>query len=185
MRPLSQIALGAAVAATLLGGVFLLLKGSTGGGLEIILPTPTAESKLDLKVYITGAVANQGIYEVREGDRLAQVVEAAGGATETADLRAVNLAVRVQDEQHWHIPEVGETMPAAQPGSADGHGRIDLNTASVDDLKTLPGIGEVKAHAIVAFRTENGPFQTVDSVVSVQGIGPATLASIRDLVEVR
>ena len=185
MKLLSQVALGVAVAATLLCGVFLLLRGSTGGGLEIVLPTPAAESRSELKVYITGAVANPGVYDALEGNRLEHVVGAAGGTTDTADLAAVNLAVRVQDEQHWHIPRVGETARPAQSTNVDEQRRIDLNVATVDDLKTLPGIGDVKAQAIVTYRTDNGPFQTIDSIVGVQGIGPATLASIRDLVEVR
>ena len=93
--------------------------------------------------------------------------------------------MRVQDEQHWHIPQVGETARPAQSTNVDEQRRIDLNVATVDDLKTLPGIGDVKAQAIVTYRTDNGPFPTIDSIVGVQGIGPATLASIRDLVEVR
>jgi competence protein ComEA len=124
---------------------------------------------------------------------------AAGGAEAEADLAAVNLAQRVQDEGNYYIPKVGETPPpvpvspnvSTSPLSSDiaantnmGNGLIDLNTASTDTLITLPGIGPARAQAIVDYRERNGPFVSVEQVTEVSGIGPATYESIRDLVTV-
>ena len=186
MKYLTQIVLAVAVVASLAGGVFLLVRGPSGSGeIEIILPTPTVELQADLKVYISGGVNTPGLYEFREGDRLADVVEVAGGATGAADLAAVNLAVRVKDEQHWHIPIIGEPPRAVPIEGVETGEKIDLNSAPVEVLKTLPGIGDVKAVAIVAYREDNGPFFDIEAIVEVQGIGQATLAAIRELVEVR
>lgn len=99
----SQIVLAAAIVASLAGGLFLVVKASTGGGIEVVLPTATAQVRLDFKVYITGAVKAPGVYEVREGSRLEDVVAAAGGATEDAEGPSVELAeVRLERETTGH-----------------------------------------------------------------------------------
>ena len=153
----------------------------------------------ELRVYINGAVGNPGVYQLQPGDRLADALKAAGGAAAGADLAAVNLAQRVQDEGYYYIPREGETPPpvAASPNlsnsplssdfpgnSGAGDGLIDLNTATLEALTTLPGIGPARAQAIVAYREQNGPFVSVEQVMEVSGIGPATYESIRDLVKV-
>ena len=98
MRLASQILLVVVVLAAVAGGTFLLVRqASSGGGIEIVLPTATAHPEADLKVYISGAVRSPGVYSAKEGDRLVQIIENAGGATQDADLTAVNLAVRVKD----------------------------------------------------------------------------------------
>ena len=169
---------------------------STGEPFEITTPTPpaeaTAEPTTELRVYITGEVNNPGVYAVCEGDRLADVVTAAGGATDAADLTKVNLAIRVSDEQQYHIPKKGEVesrppfVPQGTPTpDADASGKIDLNSAIAKLLETLPGIGEVKAQSIIRYRESNGSFSKVDDLLAVPGIGTATLEAIRDLVEVR
>lgn len=155
-----------------------------------MVPTPTATEVVVLKVYVTGAVRNPGMYEVQVGDRLADVVAAAGGPAEGADLDAVNLAARVRDEQHWHIPRIGEPVEAAgdadrPSGVVSASGRLDINTATAEELTTLPGIGDVRAEAIVRYRDANGPFMRVEDLLEVEGIGPTTLEAIRDLIEVR
>ena len=139
-----------------------------------------------MRVYISGAVLSPGVYAVIEGDRLTRVVEAAGGATEDADLAAVNLAVRVADEDHWHIPRLGETVPA-ETATAAGTlaGKIQINSADADELASLPGIGPVRAEAIMRYREANGPFFSAEDLLAVSGIGPVTLEAIRDLIEVR
>ena len=192
MKVVTQGVLGLGiVAAIVAGGVYLVRTSNTGGGIEITLPTPTSVAVEVLKVHISGAVQNPGVYQVEDGDRLEDVVAAAGGATAEADLASVNLAVRVNDEEHWHIPVPGES-PSAEGSSGTGApavraegAKIDLNSATAEELIDLPGIGEVKAEAIVRYRASNGPFSSVDEVTAVQGIGPATLEAISELVEAR
>ena len=178
--------LAAALAAALAGGIALIVKNGEGHpGTEIFLPTATPMP--ELKVYVSGAVRRPGVYTMRDGDRLSDALAASGGAAEDAQMSCVNLAVRVRDEAHYHVPGARETCETgggsasqeAQPG-----GGIDLNTASLADLETLPGIGPVKAQAIVDYREQAGGVASVLQVMEVTGIGPATYESIRDLVYV-
>ena len=188
LRLLSQAVLALAIAASAAGVVAILLRDPSPGAVEIVLPTSTPPS--DVRVYVTGAVNEPGVHLVEEGARLADAVEAAGGAAPDADLVAVNLAMRVADEDHWHIPRIGEAGPPSTtvPGSADSPGgsdKVDVNSASAEELETLPQIGEVRARDIVAHRDANGPFNTIEDLIEVSGIGPRTLDTIRDLIEVR
>ncbi len=188
LRLLSQAVLALAIAASAAGVVAILLRDPSPGAVEIVLPTSTPPS--DVRVYVTGAVNEPGVHLVEEGARLAEAVEAAGGAAPDADLVAVNLAIRVADEDHWHIPRIGEAVPPSTtvPGSADSPGgsdKLDVNSASAEELETLPQIGEVRARDIVAHRDANGPFNTIEDLIEVSGIGPRTLDTIRDLIEVR
>lgn len=156
------------------------------------VPTPPV-----VGVYITGEIAAPGVYIINEGSRLANLILIAGGPTANADVTAVNLAAILRDEQHWHIPARSPDaapLPAglvasgkAAPGSAASSpaGKINLNTAGVEQLKALPGIGEVRAQAIVSHREDNGSFTSVDALLNVNGIGVATLESIRGFIEVR
>ena len=125
MKLISQVVLVVAVVATVGGGLLLLVSDSgSGGAIEIARPTATAEPVVELKVYVTGAVHTPGVYTLQQDSRLDEAIEAAGGATDDADLTAVNLAARVTDEQHWHIPRVGERpdlhppKPPSPPGSS-------------------------------------------------------------------
>ena len=145
-------------------------------------------------VYITGEVAAPGVYIINEGSRLANLILIAGGPTARADITAVNLAALLRDEQHWHIPArdpAAAPLPAGLVASGNASptgavaGKLNLNTADVDQLKILPGIGEVRAQAIVSHREDNGAFPSVDALLDVSGIGVATLESLRDFIEVR
>ena len=186
MKPFFQVALVVAIVAAVAGGLFLTVRASTSGGrLEILLPTVTPETPAELKVYVTGAVRRTGVYTVAQGSRLEQVVEAAGGATDDADLAAVNLALLVRDEQHWHIPRQGEPAPAQQPAGSAPSATIDLNSATAGELMALDGIGETLAKRIVDYREANGPFSSVEELLDVRGIGPTILGNNRHLVEVR
>lgn len=117
----------------------------------------------DVRAYVTGAVQHPGIYPLKDGDRWIDAVEAAGGATAEADLTAINLARRVSDEDQIVVPKTGQTADVA--GANQGP-LLNLNSASETDLMDLPGIGEVRAAAIIDSRSTDGPFGSVDDLVT-------------------
>lgn len=112
-----------------------------------------------------------------QGLRVWALLEQAGGPQADADLEALNLAAPVTDGMHLHVPRRGE-RPATPAFST----RLDLNTASVEELERLPGIGPRTAQAIVDYRLKHGPFRRLEDLLAVPGIGPATLERIRPLV---
>ena len=172
------------LAALTAGIVLLTADGSGNPGVEILLPTATPTP--ELRVHISGAITSPGVYELNPGDRLVEALAAAGGATDDARLSCVNLALRVTDEAHYHIPGAEEPclpgVTAATSAEAEEDGRIDLNAATAEQLETLPGIGEVKAQAIIDYRDNNEGFQSTEELMEVSGIGSRTYETIRDLV---
>ena len=150
-------------------------------------------------VYVSGAISQPGVYEAQQGDRLQDAVTAAGGLLPDADTSALNMASLVQDEQHYHFPTIDESKdpPLNSPEVSTTNDNqthttdapspdnpLDLNTATFDQLQELPGIGAVKAHAIVDFRNAHGPFGEISEVTTVPGIGPVTLENIKHLITV-
>lgn len=136
-----------------------------------------------LKVHVAGAVVSPGLYEVPEGSRVSEAIEKAGGPAPQALLDDVNLAARVQDGQKVLVPtrmEEGQTVTAAE--AASGSHLINVNTASPAELDTLPGVGPALAARIVDHRKRNGPFSALEDLDSIEGIGPAKLEGLKDLV---
>ena len=204
----THILIGILIALAVAGGVAMTVWQSPSAGdikvVEIaptVAPMPTntpTQAETRIGVYLSGAVVNPGVYIVNGDSRLANVLLLAGGATAEADLTAVNLAVLVQDEEHWHIPARGEVLPppagltqpvqnaesAAIQDELREDGKVNLNSADIELLKTLPGIGDVRAQAIVSHRETNGDFTSVDGLLDVNGIGTGTVENIRALVTV-
>jgi competence protein ComEA len=139
-------------------------------------------------VYISGAVRAPDVYELPSEARVKDLVLAAGGLTVDADTERINLAERLKDSEHIHLPRQGE--PAADDGSAEDSagtaqgGPLDLNTASASDLEGLPGIGAALAERIIEFRASNGALKSVEDLRNVKGIGPALFTKIAPLVTV-
>ena len=191
-RVVNVVLIVAAIAAAA-GAVVLFLQDGRDGGepVRIVSPPPvqseTVLAKTESKAYVTGAVRHPGLYAIREGDRLADLIDLAGGITESADMQAVNLAVRVNDQDHWTVPTVGEPTIVPPPAASvePTTGKVDINSADAEMLETLPGIGETRAQAIILHRKEHGPFERVDDIVAVAGIGATILEGLRDLVEAR
>jgi competence protein ComEA len=144
-----------------------------------VVPTP-------ILVDVAGWVRRPGVYEFMGGARVIDAVEAAGGARPGAELQALNLAAPLVDGSQILVPKQGAVVPAGATGSstAVAGGLVNVNSATAAELETLPGIGEVTAQAIIDFRTENGPFASVDELLDVTGIGDVTLENIRELVTV-
>ncbi len=134
-----------------------------------------------VKVYITGAVVSPGLYQLQTGDRYADALALAGGPTDDAEPLAVNLARRVKDEDHIHVPRQGEAAPV----TAAGDPILDLNTATALQLEALPGVGPVRAQQIVESRTKDGAFSGADDLVQRKLIPQSMLESIRGRVQVR
>jgi len=158
-------------------------------------PEPPAAQHAGVVVHVAGAVERPGVVELPAGSRVAAAVDAAGGALGDAELSAVNLARLVVDGEQVYVPRAGEALPGAAPpgpptpagtpaGSGDPPGVVDLNTADLATLDTLPGVGPAIAQRILDWREAHGPFHSVDELLEVSGIGPATLERLRDRVRV-
>lgn len=137
-------------------------------------------------VHVVGAVRSPGLYRLADGSRVADAVAQAGGATAKADLAAVNLAAPVVDGTQVVVPRRGEAgsagAAAGAPAAGVPAGPLRLNTATIEQLDALPGIGPVTAQRILQYRDKHGPFTSVDELDAVPGIGPARLEQLRELV---
>ena len=150
---------------------------------------PTTTAAPSVVVYVAGAVATPGVYTLAPLSRVTDAMSAAGGALATADLNVVNLAATVHDGERIYVPIVGEIVPAVLAGDTVTDatvpaGPVNVNTATADQLDVLPGVGPTTAAAIVAHREQHGPFQSIDQLGDVHGIGPAKLEALRGLVTV-
>jgi competence protein ComEA len=158
-------------------------------------PSPTMTHTMTpalLRVYVTGAVVHPDVYQLPHGSIVRDAIQVAGGATAEADLVRINLAQELHDQQQIHVPRIGEsqvlptatsslslsTRPVAPPDA------ININTASAEQLATLPGIGPALAQRIVDWRTANGPFATIADITKVPGIGDKIFERIKDQITV-
>jgi competence protein ComEA len=150
-----------------------------------------AAATMPVVVEVRGQVGAPGVYELPPGARLQDAIAVAGGLTSDADLSTVNLARRPRDGELVVIlarPAPGSTPMAREVGNSDGgapkdsHVRININTATAEDLEALPGVGEVTAARITAYREQHGPFRATDDLIHIQGISDRTIDGFRDLV---
>jgi competence protein ComEA len=176
--------------AVLLAAVLLVAGRQLAGAGATSSARPVAQRPLEaveaaapaaLVVHVVGAVHRPGLYRLREGSRIADAVRRAGGATKRADLSLVNLAAPVADGVQVVVPR-RMTAAAAAAGTAQApSGPVHLNTATLEQLDELPGVGPSTAQKILDFRQEHGAFTSVDELDAVPGIGPARLEQLREL----
>lgn len=135
-------------------------------------------------VDVKGAIKKPGVYLVSHDDRVIDVIDQAGGFAKKANENAINLAEKVIDEMVIYVPKIGEDeteVLLSDPGSINNNdGKIRMNHASLDEMTTLSGIGPKKAQAIIDYRDENGPFQQIEDILNIPGIGEKTLDNFRD-----
>ncbi|HCP24205.1 MAG: hypothetical protein FI717_04955 [SAR202 cluster bacterium] len=184
VRNVAFAVLIAASLAAVLAAVALLARQDDNAPISITSPTSQAAPS-QVRVFVNGAVASPGVYTLAPDSRITDALDAAGGATGEADLTGVNLALRLRDEAEYYFPKVGEAPPQGSVlGQGQTGGLIDLNLAPPELLETLPGIGPVLAGAIVTYREDVRPFQSIEEVQQVPKIGPVTYENIRTLVTV-
>jgi competence protein ComEA len=181
-RQAITVALGLAVV-LLLGARWLDRSDTTsapGAAPVRVRAGPAVRPKL--VVDVAGAVRRPGLYRLRDGSRVADAIEVAGGATPKAFLEALNLAAPLADGQQVLVPrKVPGGAPAAS-GAAAAAGPVSLSAATLEQLDTLPGVGPVTAQKILDYRTAHGAFRSVEELDAVPGIGPATIEELRELV---
>ncbi|MCM1046544.1 MAG: helix-hairpin-helix domain-containing protein [Candidatus Gastranaerophilales bacterium] len=136
-------------------------------------------------VYVCGAVEHPGVVELPEGSRAADALLAVGGFAADAQTDYVNLAAKVSDGERLYFPTVGEVELSAIEKSAEESGLVNINTADVDRLCTLPGIGTSRAQDIIDYREANGAFQSVEDIMKVAGIKTATYEKLREKITVQ
>ena len=173
-----------------------------------VVSNPIASSALptstNITVYVSGEVVKPGVYVLLATARVIDALQAAGGATNKADLVVVNLAAPLVDAAQVFIPRMGSTPRVTLPrphaginlpiaggsgsggagGATSAAGIVDINSATLSDLDALPGVGPSTAQAIIDYRVANGPYASVDDLLNVRGIGPSKLAAMRARVRV-
>lgn len=192
MKQVAYVLVGILVGFILAGAVFIVTQQPAGKPI-VLEPPPT---KVPIEVQVLGGVVRPGVYSLPEGSRVQDAVDAAGGLLADTDASSVNLAAKLEDGQQVQIPggqtsaslpSQGSTSPftvlatpvPTKPSSAD---LININTATLAELESLPNIGPTTAQNIINYRIQHGPFATIDMIMNVPGIGPATYDSIKNLI---
>lgn len=150
-------------------------------------PKPTEISKKNIYVYVCGAVANPGVYKAEEDARVYQVIQMAGGILPEGAGNYVNQAAAVTDGEQLYVPFQSEVEMGGMDlkSQKDGESGVNINTAGLEELMTLPGIGESKAQAIIQYREEHGDFQNVEELTNISGIKSGVYEKIKELVRIR
>lgn len=192
MKQVAYVLVGILVGFILAGAVFIVTQQPAGKPI-VLEPPPT---KVPIEVQVLGGVVRPGVYSLPEGSRVQDAVDAAGGLLADTDASSVNLAAKLEDGQQVQIPggQTSASLPSqggtspftvlatpvpTKPSSAD---LININTATLAELESLPNIGPTTAQNIINYRIQHGPFATIDMIMNVPGIGPATYDSIKNLI---
>ena len=182
------------MAGFVLAGVLVFVSRAPAGNSIILAPAPT---EAPIAVHVIGAVARPGLYEFPTGVRVQDAIDAAGGMLTEADSALLNLAALLEDGQQLDIPYKAGSQPVATtttlqlpssvtptPTADPNVELVNINTASLEELESLDGIGSATAQKIIDYRTENGPFVSIEDLINVSGIGPAVMDQIRPFITV-
>jgi len=191
-----QITLGIFIGLLLAGLILIFVLPQRGSAIVLITktpnltPIPTATLSL-IRVHLTGAINAPGMLSLPKGANLADAIEKAGGLIDGYDSNLLNLAEVLQDGSRIHIPNIAEQESGfnnpqrSQPLlNIEEPLLVNINTADLDTLVLLPGIGPSKAQAIIQYREQNGLFMRIEDIQKVKGIGPSTFDSIKDLITI-
>jgi len=184
LSPAGAILIGAILMCVAVAASLLIVTNSNDGDV-VVIANPAS---FEVVVEIRGEVQSPGVYRLPEDARLNDLLTAAGGASEDADLSTHNLARRLTDAEVVVIEQIGVATPVAAvqadaPGNTQSiNFRIDINTASQAELESLPGIGPVIAKRIIDYRLSNGRFSTIEELTRVEGVSDSLLTDIQNLI---
>ncbi len=194
MKQVAYVLIGLLAGFILAGALFIVTRMPSGEPVKL-LPSPTQPS---ITIQIIGEVVHPGVYSFTQGSRIQDAVDAAGGLLSTADTTSVNLAAKLEDGEQINIPAGSGLASGGIPSSSSNApflvlttptvpagNLININTATSTQLDTLPGIGPTTAQKIIDYRTQHGPFQNIEDIMDVPGIGPATFDNIKTLISVQ
>jgi competence protein ComEA len=181
------------MAGFILAGVLVFVSRAPAGEPIVLRPAPTA---VPISVQVIGAVPRPGLYKFPKGARVQDAIDAAGGMLAGANIDSLNLAALLEDGQQLSIPYQAGSAPtdssltvdlptsATQTPTNSGSNQnlVNINTATLEELDALPGIGLTTAQKIIDYRTVNGPFATIEDIMNVSGIGPATFDDLKNLI---
>lgn len=169
------------VCGLLAAALVLMIATQPRGSTIELSPPPTASP---FSIHVVGAVANPGVYQLSPGSRAEQAIQAAGGFTTNADTQAINLAAHLADGAKISVPEIGESFDISEKSTGISNILVNLNTATIEELMTLPNIGQERAELIIKYRTDHSGFKSIDEIQEVSGIGPATFERIKDMITI-
>lgn len=139
-------------------------------------------------IYISGEVNSPGVVTINIDQRLSDAVDKLGGLTKDADFNRINLAMKIEDEKHYIIPKIGEELEVISEqldtlkNSDENNDKVNINTATIQELDSLPGVGEATANKIVNYREENGKFKSIEEIKNVNGIGEKKYKDLKDVI---
>ncbi|MGP4042380.1 helix-hairpin-helix domain-containing protein [Gracilibacillus sp. D59] len=150
------------------------------------LPDDKEKVPTEYKIDIKGEIKSPGVYPVTENDRVEDAIQLAGGFTKEANKQSINLAERVYDEMVIYVPAKGETPEKTNvvQGVQDEDPKVKVNIASAEEMQAIPGIGEVKANAIIEYRETNGPYEKLEDLTKVSGIGDKTVERMKEYIRI-
>ncbi len=151
-----------------------------------------AINKKHITVFVSGEVNKPGVVTIENDKRLSDAVNEVGGTTENADLNKINLAIKLKDESHYIIPKVGEDLQShdnlelenSETSNSNNNNLININTATIQELDNLPGVGEATANKIINYREEKGRFNSIEEIKNVNGIGEKKYEEIKGLINI-
>ncbi len=189
MKPWQQTLAGFLLGLVVVGAIILIISPQRGEPLILVThtpdltPDPTSTPAL-LRVHIVGAVATPGVYSLPDSARLSDAIEAAGGLTGSADSNSLNLAAFLTDGQRIFIPSLQEVTltPSERSSSILSPHLVNINTAQFAELDSLPGIGQVKAQAILDYRQRIGLFTSLEDLMKVEGISQSVFNKLIGLI---
>ena len=189
MKPWQQTLTGFLLGLVVVGAIILIASPQRGQSLTLVTVTPNLTPKPTstlslIRVHVTGSVNFPGVYSLPESARMDDAIQAAGGLKEGVDPEWFNLAAVLTDGQRLFIPASEEAFQSTENKSlsVSNTALININTASIAELDSLPGIGEVKAQAIFTYRQQNGLFTALEDLLKVQGINSSLFENIKSLI---